>query len=155
MQAAWAPICRALDGSRFTYVIDIPKKRHIRLIGVRLRSRKEYCGNHPGACNLPDRKHRITPYLEGADWVEFNDLLNQALDDLEMSCRIWSIACVIRIGRRRRTVYDQQRGFGANDDWARYADTSEYVDYCGRDAPPSWFPPDTPGIYRDTHMVVG
>lgn len=74
-------------------------KRHgfvWRLKLIRLRQPKDYCGQHAFSCAVANpgrrQKHRHYSYLEGADWVAFNDMINDVLDDLNLSAEVWSNA---------------------------------------------------------------
>lgn len=129
----------------------------IDIVNVRLRSKKEYCGNHSGPCPVrfgPERKHRRAYFLEGADWVEFNDLVNDVLDQLQANANVYTSVCWLRKGKRRRTEYGEGSRF--NGEWAKHADETDYIDYCGREAPPSEFPSGTPGSYtKINYNVVG
>jgi hypothetical protein len=145
-------IREAYATTRFSLDTDPIGPTRLKLYNVRLRSKKAYCGNHPGACQIggKDRKHN---YLEGADWVEFNDLLNDVLDKLGVNARVESSVVLVRRGRERCVEYLDQRGGGRNAEWEKIG---LYADYCGKVAPPSDFPDDTPGIYeRIGYNVVG
>jgi hypothetical protein len=142
----------ALSKSRFTFELEHVSQKRLKIVKVRLRSSKAYCGNHPGACQRggKDRKGR---FLEGADWVEFNDMLNDVLDKLKVDARVESSVVLVRRGRERCVEYFQQQGRGRNAEWEK---TGLYADYCGQEAPPSDFPEGTPGIYeRIGYNVVG
>ncbi len=86
----------------------------VKIMRVRLRYKKDYCGAHPGPCLNNFRKHMKASLLEGMDWVAFNAMLNNMLDKLKADCDVFSFnqeATVyggkyfIRIGTRRRVLY--------------------------------------------------
>jgi hypothetical protein len=145
-----------LVDSRFTADVELYDNA-VKINNVRLKEKKHYCGNHPNACVLPPRgkggKNPKRFYLEGADWVDFNDKLNEIADRLMMDCRIQSAQCVIRDRRRRRIHYGsyvQRVSFmGEHWEWERYGDRdNDYKDCIGVDAPLSTFPEGTNGIYE-------
>jgi hypothetical protein len=149
---------RALGPTRFVCRVRIDDARTIRLDPVRLFAAKDYCGNHPGPCLLGGRRHRHYCYLEGADWVAYNDLINKVLDRLGIEADVGSSTCAVRKGRRRRVVYEQhfiQLGNGrAVADWERTGAPACYEDWCGhRGAPPSRYPDGTPGIYATSRAA--
>lgn len=112
----------------------------VELREIRLKEPKPYCGNHAGPC-LIERPHRKARYLEGLDWVEFNDLVNSVLDRLHIPADVASSACTIRKGLKRRVVYEG----GPNGDWDKTGRSQDYEDWCGKDAPSSNYPMGTPG----------
>lgn len=128
----------------------------VKLLDVRLKTSKEYCGNHPESCEIGNPRHTKARYLEGADWVEFNDTLNDILDRLELWADVASSLCVVRRGFMRRVEYDSDprfpKGNGRNAQWAR---EGVHENWCGKQAEPSWFPEGTPGQYREIYDVVG
>lgn len=145
-------IRKKLRNSRFTALVEVCGSRRpwVKITEVRLKKKKSYCGNHPGACQLVfGKKDKILPYLEGADWVDFNDRINDVLDRLGVSAYVDTAVCVIRKGTLRRTEYLQrERGSGlGNDDWARDAPADRWEEHLGKKAPRSEFPMGTPGIY--------
>lgn len=122
---------------------------------VRLKTKKQWCGSHPAECEIGQDKP--STMLEGADWVEFNDTLNDVLDRLNVSARVESVACVIRKGAERRVHYEQdweRKRPGQNFEWLRVADDPHYEDHRGRTAPRSSFPEGTPGIYAAIGYAV-
>jgi len=139
-----------LRESRF--VADITHSNHwVKINTVRLRHKKAYCGNHGGPCVRPHvKEHSRLPYLEGADWVEFNDMLNDICDNLSISATIASVVCVIRRGECRRVEYDTVGGAGT--EWAKEGELQNCV---GKAAPPSSFPEGTPGVYGTNYFCVG
>lgn len=120
------------------------KGGYITLHNIRLRESKPYCGNHPGPCliNTPHIRRR---YLEGLDWVEFNDLINNALDDLGIVADVASSECVVRKGAKRRVNYRMERLRNLNR-WAKVGLTEDYQDWCEKYAPRSKYPLGTPGL---------
>lgn len=117
---------------------------------IRLKESKEYCGNHPIACEVtPGNNLRKANYLEGADWVEFNDLLNDVCDWFGVSANIRSAVCIVRKGVARRTHYGYVSTGRINTPWEWSLDEEDkfYLDYCGNFSPDSSFPDGTPGIY--------
>jgi len=90
-------------------------------------------------------------YLEGADWVEFNDMLNNVCDNLGVSANIASTVCVIREGSCRRVEYDTKDYLPGNE-WQRHGVLENWI---GKQAPPSDFPRGTPGAYTDIYFCEG
>lgn len=139
-----------IEHSRFTADVETKDgSKVINVRNVRLRERKPYCGNHPAACEaFAPRAHSNRTYLEGADWVEWNDRINDLLDAHECSAFVRTSVCVIRRGRCRRTYYEYtSNGFGQNT-WIKEPDPVDMYDCIGQHAPDSWFPSGTPGIYQ-------
>jgi hypothetical protein len=160
--------------SRFRFVPKMAKRYAsynpiIEIKGVRLKTRKEYCGSHPGACELAFREHRNTAYLEGADWVEFNDMLNNHMDKHNISCVIWSAPTErqrsqatermrIRIGMHRRIRYDMRPNespFRGNSTWELNGNVADFcvprfLESGLPDVPFTYseFPSGTPGIHK-------
>lgn len=101
--------------SRFTAEFELQGNGYdIHVKPIRLRAAKPYCGQHPGECLVggPRRKGR---WLEWEDWVEFNGLVNDVLDQLQVSADVWSVPpekmdqgskMWIRRGTKRRVRYD-------------------------------------------------
>ncbi len=143
--------------SRFTFDIrDAGVKRKDRKIftgvltihNVRLRKSKVYCGSHAGVCNTPPQKNKPfggkSKYLEGADWVAFNDLINDALDHASVSADVGSFVCNIRRGNNRRIKYTSEFS-GVNGEWDKDGSISDYADFCGKSSPKTSLPDGTPG----------
>jgi hypothetical protein len=156
---AWA-IQGRIANSRFTAEVET-MRRAVKILKVRLRKKKLYCGNHPKACEAPGGgKHKRLDYLEGADWVEFNDLINDVLDKLNVECSVATSQCILRKGRRRRVEYEANEQF-PNGTWKWDMDGPDfhYVDNCGNtevDKVLSKFPFGTPGIdERREYFCVG
>ncbi len=141
-----------LDRSRFTIgtveTVKRPRKGvDIRLFSIRLKTAKGYCGNHPGPCRLTGRKHARHKYLEGADWVSFNDMVNDLLDRLDLDADVRSSTCWIRKGGKRRTCYGMVVGVFGHVDWEPHGDQTEYLDCRLKEAPETEYPTGTPGIF--------
>ncbi len=110
--------------------------------GVRLRQKKDYCGNHAGPCRLGDNnKHSERTYLEGSDWLSWNQSLNNILDELGVSAKVGSSTVIIRKGRMRRFRYSSE-GHG---DWKK-DEPNAYADCIGKSPPTLEYTPGTPGI---------
>lgn len=154
-----------LASSRFTARLEVEvspnqcRGKHVVRIGtVRLKKKKDYCGQHPNACvvRLFPKKHMRASYLEGADWVGFDDMLNDMCDKHGWEADIWSKSLefrgkmVIRKGRRRRIAYHSEcRIVGGG--WPHYTwDTTfrdeDFADRIGQESPRSVYPDGTPGI---------
>lgn len=130
--------------------VDIPK--------VRLRAPKEFCGNHPAACEVGNPHHRKGRHLEGADWVQFNDELNNILDRMNVSARVQSAQVILRKGPVRRTHYGHRYPGQGNAEWLKDSDREwDWEDArATRPHPISTFDEGTPGIYRRAgHAKVG
>jgi hypothetical protein len=141
-------LARFLPASRFV-IGDMDTVRRsrkgweVRLFLVRLKVKKGYCGNHPGPCVLTGKKHFVTNYLEGLDWVSFNDLVNDLLDELGLEADVRSHIWVRR-GGKRRIDYGIKYGPFGHADWERDGD---YADYRGKSATATEYPHGTPGIF--------
>lgn len=131
-------IHKTLEKSRFTCDI-VTESNKIRFKTIRLKVKKDYCGNHAGPCRLTGQKHRKLNYLEGADWVAFNDMLNDALDKLKISANIASSVSTIRKGNLRRIEYLS----GGHGDFLK---EGIYANRIGVKSVTSYYPPGTPGI---------
>lgn len=151
-------IINTFQDSRFVLgeVLTV-KHRMVSIKRVRLRKSKEYCGNHAKACERPGKKERKGTWLEGADWVEFNDRLNNLLDSLNVSAQVASakgVGCIIRKGAHRRVYYwsDTFVGVQGNGEWRWNYDEATpdaYMSHSGSPEPHwSKFPPGTPGIHE-------
>jgi len=95
-----------------------------RLSRIRLREKKPYCGQHPGECVAGGPKMRAT-YLEWDDWVELNNLINDALDAVGADADVWSkphdVAGIfwIRKGAARRVRYEWEEKLVTNYGFTR------------------------------------
>lgn len=144
-----------LCDSRFTAEVTRDGFKNIKISQVRLREKKPYCGNHAKACERPHvGKHKRADYLEGADWVEFNDRLNDVLDKLGVSAKVESGVCNLRKGDLRRTYYDANTFAGQAWQWDKYGLDHQYTNGIDRTVKPSGFPMGTPGIYEATGYNV-
>jgi hypothetical protein len=133
--------------SRFTAEVTVEEKG-VKILNVRLREKKPYCGNHPNACPVGGVNNR-RDYLEGLDWAEVNDCLNDIMDRLGVDCRIESASCVIRRGLERRINYSSYTFDGRHYDWVRVGHKEyDYGNYVGAPAPPSEVPDGTNGLYK-------
>ena len=136
---------RALSSSRFSATIKSYNTK-LTIHDVRLKQSKDYCGNHPFSCPVRqfERPHKKYNYLEGADWVVFNDLINDILDLHGISANVASSLVVIRKGRKRCIKYwGHKLGNGIDSQWDK---EGKYEDYVGKKVGRSEFPEGTPGI---------
>jgi hypothetical protein len=153
----------ALETSRFTATVE-PVRNGVKLSMVRLRQSKHYCGQHPNECPVRffDRPHRKGSWLEGADWVGFNDGLNDLFDLHGISAHIWSAnreaersgRFYIRRGTFRRLDYDSTCRNVHGFLFFAWVMDGEFADYCGRVAPRATFPSGTPGeaVWNATNL---
>lgn len=137
------------ENSRFR-VREIERQgdKVLKIREVRLKESKPYCGSHPNACDIEGG--RKGPWLEGADWVEFNDRLNDVLDRYDVNAYVRSSICILRKGTRRRVYYGSYLGnaFRNEYQWNKDEPDECYEDWCGKIAPASEFPFGTPGTYE-------
>lgn len=142
--------------SRFTGEVDIIGKTVIKIRNIRLVESRKYCGNHPNECELTGAPMRSAKYLEGADWVEFNDMINDILDALSVDANVATAVCIVRKNERRRTYYGshmQGHFWQWNKDEEDYAYQSYLLD---NESPNSDYPFGTPGVYnRDNEWPLG
>lgn len=96
---------------------------------VRLKQKKDNCGNHCGPCRLTWKPHKKATTLEGLDWVSFNDMVNDALDSINHRGNVASTACIVRKAGKRRMGYFGNPGFDFDKD------TDHYSDYCELPSP--------------------
>jgi hypothetical protein len=119
----------ALAVSRFRAEVATPRKGTISIRTVRLTYKKDYCGNHPLPCPVrpgPHRKHPVNCLLEGADWVAFNDMVNDVLDQLGVVCNCASSHVIIRKAGARCVKYTAHRlGNGIDNEWDK--DSGEFA----------------------------
>ena len=148
---------RSMHLSRFKCEYDMANKSamqrgnwYVTLSEVRLLESRPYCGNHPAECERPHphgHKLRKAAYLEGTDWVAFNDMVNDTLDNLGHEGNAATAICVIRTNGRRRTNYGMYRSFNQNQ-WEKTGHLDQdYADCRGKTAPISDYPFGTPGTY--------
>lgn len=130
----------------------------IKVVNVRLKESKPYCGSHPSSCDNRvgfDTKPRKSKVLEGSDWVEFNDTINDILDRLNLSANVKTVICILRKDTRRRIHYGEHIDSFGNPEWNMDEADNYYVDYCGSIAPDSSYPVGTPGLYeRNVYVQV-
>lgn len=111
---------------------------------VRLKESKHYCGNHPLPCvinPLVKERHVKSRCLEGADWVAFNDMVNDALDEFSISANAGSSHCIIRKGLARCVEYTAKPQ-GRGNEWVK--DSGCFADCIGKTARAA-YPEGTPG----------
>lgn len=149
-------ILKAVENSRFTCEIEIRGSK-LKILMIRLREKKPYCGNHPNACEIGGGPNRKGNWLEGADWVSWNDLLNDICDDLGVSCSISSTVCWIRRGNNRRINYGSHLLSGNFIrpvwEWDYVGEECDYEDHVGRFCSPASYPYGTPGEYTREYLV--
>lgn len=149
----------AFESSRFKVnLFENPKPNRWFLRYVLLRKSKPYCGSHPFACpntgvHRPDKRQK---FLEGADWVAFNDMLNDVLDRENVSALVYlrlrervqgeSDKMYIRKENFRRTSYEGKPAspFSKFSVWE--PDSPNWEDGRGKEMPRSSYPEGTPGI---------
>lgn len=147
-------------GGRFVADISTPFKK-VQFQNIRLTYNKDYCGNHPFPCPVRNfnKPHKRTKQLEGADWVGFNDMVNDVLDSLGVVCDAGSSHCNIRMaGERRMNYQGHLLSNGIDAEWDK--DTHDYENHInsGKEIHAS-FPDGTPGFatyrgqpnYPETH----
>lgn len=126
------------------HIERIGRRWFVAIRAIRLRRSKDYCGNHAGPCIFgAGKKHAHRRYLEGLDWVSWNDMINDLLDSVGHDGDVRSTSVIVRKGRRRRTVYCGTPGLEFDMDTADV----DYVDYTFKSAPPSYCEEGTPGVY--------
>lgn len=133
--------------SRFTAKVNV-KAKSISIGPVRLRYKKDYCGNHPFPCPVRSvpRKHPINRCLEGADWVGFNDMLNDVLDALGSVCDCASSHVIIRKQGARCTNYTgHPLGNGIDNEWDKDSGAFENLMHVTGPKKAS-YPEGTPGF---------
>jgi len=142
-----AELEKILTKSRFTALVEISGDK-VKIRNVRLKQNKDYCGNHPFTCPIRpwgNEKHKKLNYLEGADWVAFNDMVNDVLDDLGVSADVASSLVVIRKGEKRCVNYGGHLLSNKIDnEWNKEGE--KYENWIGKKAERSKFPIGTPGI---------
>lgn len=159
-------INRALLGrkvdSRFRFDLEdkvcryTSRKPGLQISNVRLLHKKDYCGAHPGECQLNpffQKPHMKASYLEGLDWVGFNKMLNDTIDALGLEAWIYSFnrearvhRYFIRRGRLRLWNYEMEmvfNGFNTFYHWAT-PKLEDYGDHVGKPSPNDEYP-DGPG----------
>lgn len=151
----------AVEASRFTvHGWDLCRFRDyipaLKVSSVRLRKAKDYCGQHPGPClAFGLQRHRRGRWLEGADWIGFNAMVNDLFDRLKLSVDVFSYnrdsranKYYIRRGLCRRVVYDMKTEYGFGRPFSLWTEDTpdNFLNCCGKKPPKSRFPDDTPGI---------
>jgi hypothetical protein len=133
-----------LAHSRF--FAEVRRSKFISIHNVRLRTKKHYCGNHPLPCPVrPGKKERHVKadFLEGADWVAFNDMLNDAMDLFETEADAGSSLVVIRQGFDRCVEY-LSRAINFANEWQKFGIYRNCLHAKKRVR--ATYPPGTPGI---------
>lgn len=135
------------SGTRFTMRIETHRSK-VTIHDIRLTYSKEYCGNHPLPC--PNRgfvqKHKKAKYLEGGDWVAFNDFLNDCLDAMGCICNAKSSLCIIRKHGERCTAYDSRPQGDFNNEWVK--DSGVFENKINSGTPvQAHYPEGTPGFH--------
>lgn len=105
----------------FSETLGLQRRAAIRVDRVRLTQKKAYCGQHAGPCDLGapgNARKKYSHYLEWWDWIEWNNLVNDVLDDLGVDADVWSLPhgmdidqgkrFYVRRGRMRRYRYDYE-----------------------------------------------
>ncbi len=141
-----AELEKILTKSRFTALVEISGDK-VKIRNVRLKQNKDYCGNHPFTCPIRpwgNEKHKKLNYLEGADWVGFNDMVNDVLDKLNVSADVASSLVKIRKGEIRAVEYWGHALNPFNNEWNKEGE--EFQNLLGKKAPRSKYPEGTPGI---------
>ena len=136
----------ALALSRFTASVT-EKKNSVEIGKVRLTYSKDYCGNHPFPCPVRavHRKHPINRCLEGADWVGFNDMLNDVLDALECVCNCASSLVIIRKQGARCVSYGGHITLnGIDAEWDK--DSGAFENCIVKKTERAYYPEGTPGF---------
>lgn len=135
------------NGGRFTARVDCHRNK-VTIHEVRLTYNKEYCGNHPLPCPVrpgPHQKHKRLKYLEGADWVAFNDMLNDVLDSLGVVCDAGSGLVTIRKQGARCTYYASFSPTGFFNEWVK--DSGHFENHIGTNKHvQAAYPSGTPGF---------
>lgn len=129
----------------------------LKILSPRLRRKKFYCGQHAGPCQATffAKRHKLGSWLEGADWVGFNDMLNDALDAHSIEADIWSEResigrLYVRQGRRRCRSYMADDSVGRGQHWRgnKHEECNFYESHFGCTTPAerSEYQEGTPGI---------
>lgn len=123
----------------------------LKISGPRLLRKKFYCGQHAGPCRAGvRRRHPLGSWLEGADFVAFDDMLNDLCDKYQIEAEIWSTResigrLYLRDGKLRRNRYYNPCGVAH---WMGGRHRSDFIDRFGNPEPAerSDFTAGTPGI---------
>lgn len=133
-------LSQKLEKSRFKAKLTEDGKS-VKLSKIRLKTSKDYCGNHAGPCQIKGvHRDKKANFLEGSDWVAFNDGINDLLDKLKVEANVTSSICVMRKGLLRRVEYSGVDG-GEFD-----KEGEEYLNNIGGKAIKSYCQSCTPGI---------
>ena len=123
---------RAQEDGRFTCRLE-SGPAEILIREIRLVHAKIYCGQHAGPCDLPrplEKPKRRLKILEWFDFVDFNGLVNDVLDELGVEADVWSTPqdtrvdagrkLWIRRGTRRRVHWDVEEQLIGGGPWTEY-----------------------------------
>ena len=116
----------ALASSRFRAEVKVASVGTLHVKPVRLKSPKEYCGQHPGECVVVlggERPKCRSSCLEWEDWVEFHALVNRVLDRLQVTADAYTNPAE-PLDRGRR-MYVRRGGLGARRKWDWETDHSK------------------------------
>jgi hypothetical protein len=153
-------LLKEVEKSRFTLRADLEhlgKQPGVKVTEVRLRNAKDFCGQHPGPCvALFPRPHRRHKFLEGLDWVGFNQMFNNLMDRKKIDCDFFSYnremrgggRYYIRKGTLRRLKYPFETVNGIFHLWLPGTFEEDFIDCCGKPPPAiPWYVEDagTPG----------
>ena len=142
------------DESRFRfYQQDYATSRGWTILvgNIRLKTAKPYCTQLPAACiEISCRGHRWANTLEAADWVAFNDMLNDICDAevIEANIRSQHPKVWIRKGYERRIRYRRWRWRSGVPRWDADGQARDWISWNGPSlysAPRSWCPPELRG----------
>jgi len=133
------------------------KRGVIHLNEIRLKEAKYFRGCAPEFEEWRlARPCKRAHFLEAADWIEWNDLLNDLLDELDCPADVLSRACVVRKGRLRRTRYDTlEDKYGIQSQWEKAGSKEAFSD-CNQHPlhPYSEVDGSFAGIYRFNHNIT-
>ena len=147
-------LLQALDDNAFRASVSLGT-RGGDLTYVRRTRYHEYCGSHPMACEIRGRfgqRRQRAMLLEGGDWIQFNDLVNDIFDRymIDADVGLWTGRGInIRLNTSRRINY---RAYLASDfgglqyEWSELGLPSDYEDWTGRQAPRATGPGGTPNL---------
>lgn len=80
---------------------------HISIHQVRLKDKRLYRGHSVRAPKAINRCRIKSSFLHPLDWIEFMDILNDVMDDLQISANAYTSVLVFRQGKRRRMRYQK------------------------------------------------
>jgi len=134
--------------SRFTCETIPVGKTIVKIANIRLRENRKYCGSHPNACEFGRGPSRSLKYLEGSDWVEVNDTVNDIMDALGVDANISTSVCIVRKNLKRRNFYGSHM-VGFNWQWNYDEEDDCFENHVGNSyASNSEYPFGTPGLYE-------